>query len=125
MSEPSQKTKNLVDLRDGNSCVRCGHWLPGNPGGRHHRKKRSQCSKAEKHQVYNVVDICGTGTTGCHGWVHSHMAESYALGYLVHGYADPREVPIKHFRYGWCRLDVEGGFERLSSDEIKELEVAA
>lgn len=42
----------------------------------------------------NGIGLCGSGTTGCHGWVHAHPAESYRLGYLVHSWDDPEDIPL-------------------------------
>ena len=32
----------------------------------------------------NLVRLCGTGTTGCHGWVGRNQTESLRLGYQLH-----------------------------------------
>lgn len=116
MSEPTTKTKHLVDHRDHQKCVRCGHYLPGQPGSRHHRKMRSQSSKAEMHRVSNLVDVCGTGSTGCHGWIHEHQRVAYELGYLVHSYEDPAEVPLRSHEHGWVLLDDVGGLREVSHE---------
>jgi hypothetical protein len=30
-----------------------------------------------------------------HDWIHSHVAESYELGWLVHSWQEPADVPIR------------------------------
>jgi hypothetical protein len=42
----------------------------------------------------NVVLLCGSGTTKCHGWVEQHRLASLIAGWLVSQYADPAEVPV-------------------------------
>lgn len=49
----------MVDDRDGRRCVRCGRSLYAVGGSRHHRKLRSQCTRVEKHQVQNLILLCG------------------------------------------------------------------
>lgn len=60
----------------------------------------------------NLVVLCGSGTTGCHGWVESHRAEAYDAGLLVRrGLRTPAEVPLDwHGETVW--LDIAGGVVR-------------
>jgi hypothetical protein len=58
----------------------------------------------------NVLLLCGSGTTGCHGWVESHRAEAYDLGLLVHKWQRPDDVPAKLW-HGTFMLDEEGGMQ--------------
>ena len=88
---PSARTVELVRDRDG-GCVRCGRW----GGNTHHRKLRSQSSKQEVHLPQNLIVLCGSGTTGCHGWVHANPAESYEQGWLVRSWQSPEEVPVRY-----------------------------
>lgn len=52
--------------------------------------------------------LCGSGTTGCHGWVHGHPAEAYRLGLLVHSWHEPAAVPVWGAPWGWALLDPDG-----------------
>ena len=74
----------------------CMIGIPGvclGPGtNRHHRKLRSQGGTDDPSNVIEAV--CGSGTTGCHGWIHDHPATSYANGWLVKSWDDPEFVPI-------------------------------
>lgn len=78
---------DLIGDRDHGRCVRC--YAMG--GNRHHRKRRSQ---GGKDLGSNLILLCGSGTTGCHGYVHAHPEESYIKGWLVSGDADPALIPI-------------------------------
>lgn len=42
----------------------------------------------------NGLDLCGSGTTGCHGWVESHPAAATALGWRVQSWRNPLMVPV-------------------------------
>ena len=68
---------NLGPARD-RACVRCGaratNW--------HHRLNRSQGGPDD---AFNLVPLCGSGTTGCHGWVTLHPSEAEAVGLHVRG----------------------------------------
>lgn len=59
----------------------------------------------------NGVPLCGSGTTGCHGWAESHPTDAALLGWrLVHGEA-ALEAPWWDRVYGWRRWveDLEPG----------------
>lgn len=121
MSEPSRKTCLLVDERDDTSCVRCGRWLQGVPASRHHRKRRSQASRMEVHAPSNLILLCGSGTTGCHGWVHAHPRQARDHGWLLRGTDDPKAVPMLHSLYGWVLLDDQGRVHIIEETERKAL----
>ncbi|WP_394253668.1 HNH endonuclease [Arthrobacter pityocampae] len=91
MSDIPRKTKGLVWLRDQGECVRCGAEGVLNY---HHRKLRRHAPKDEVHNPENLILLCGSGTTGCHGWVHANPYFSYAAGWLVKSWATPSEVPV-------------------------------
>lgn len=104
LDQPSSETCEIVDHRDGRSCVRCGKSLYTVYGARHHRELRSQATKAEKHTASNIIDVC----EDCHRWIHMHPAEAYAHGWLVHSYDDPRKIPVEHAKWGKCYLWNDG-----------------
>lgn len=59
----------------------------------HHRKGRGGKSP---HTPQNLVTLCGSGTTGCHGFVHAHPSYSYDHGFMVRrlGLKGPEDVAI-------------------------------
>ena len=107
MTQPPRPVCDLVDARDDHSCVRCGRSLFVETGSRHHRKLRSQ---GGKHDVSNLILLCGSGTTGCHGWVHANPAEALRGGWYARSWQDTLGVPVKHYKHGWVLLDDAGGF---------------
>lgn len=84
-SKPTDETRRIVQRRDRYRCAMCdretgSHWSGDSI---HHREPRSHPFD-RLHQPENLLQLCGSGTTGCHGWVHAHPARAYRLGYLVH-----------------------------------------
>lgn len=101
------KTRNKrIDTRDHQRCARCAIII-WSGGSRHHRKFKSRGGGDE---VSNGVLMCGSGTTGCHGWAHSNPVSARQAGFAVGASEDPRLVPIKHALHGLVWLDDLGGF---------------
>lgn len=99
----------MVDDRDDRRCVRCGRSLYSLSGSRHHRKLRSQCTRVEKHQVQNLILLCGSGTTGCHGYVHAHPETAYENGWMVRSWQDQLDVPVRTW-HGLVYLTSDGKY---------------
>jgi hypothetical protein len=106
-----QAVRDMVFDRD-RWCVRCGKALVKRRGGYsiHHLTLRS-------HGVDNSVEaqilLCGSGTTGCHGWVHAHPAAARAAGWIRLGTAngDSAVQPVMvalPSGYGWFLLTPDG-----------------
>lgn len=76
--------------RDGHCCRRCHRSILDHPSSIHHRKPRGMggTSDVRSKDVRNLVLLCGTGTTDCHGWVESHRAEAEEEGWLLSSYDD-------------------------------------
>lgn len=98
-ANPTSVTRSLVTNRDKHRCARCGKEMRIGMQGFsiHHRRLRSHPFKG-LHEPSNLITLCGTGTTGCHGWVHSHVKEAKEQGYIVSGYSDPRQIPVLYYR---------------------------
>lgn len=61
-------------------------------------------------EASNLLVICGSGTTGCHGYVESHRAEAYQNGWLVKRGFDPASVPFIDSQGFWWLLIGEEKF---------------
>lgn len=110
-----------IDRRDCQRCARCGVTIRSG-ASRHHRKFVSRRGGDE---VSNGLLLCGSGTTGCHGWAHANPLLARVGGFAVHGWEDPRLVPVQHALHGLVYLDDFGGFSATpppSGDD--ELEAA-
>lgn len=108
-TDPDKETVDAVLARDGGKCMSCGDPLCGRRGieySLHHRKRRSQGGDNRKS---NLVSLCGHGTSGCHGFVHSEIARARQAGFLLRSTENPAEVPVEHYA-GTRLLDDEGGF---------------
>lgn len=111
---PTRATCDLVDARDAYTCARCGHQAQG--GSRHHRQLR----RHGDHSPANLVLVCGSGTTGCHGWAHGNPAEAYKTGWLVHSWHNPEHVPIQvagSRGSTWALLDRAGSRHTMSNTD--------
>lgn len=114
-----ERNKPVVAERQDWHCLRCGTNTHGDawPGhSTHHRQSR----RFHDHGPANLVRLCGSGTTGCHGWVHGHPAEAERLGLIVPGWLDPRDVPVRDWRGDWLWLLDDGTARRLTQIEIIE-----
>lgn len=102
--------------RDGGCCARCGAALDPERRGFgwsvHHRCPRSSggTSRLWVDQAANGLLLCGSGTTGCHGWVESHRDEGRDAGFLVSaiGRLQAREVRVAHRLLGFVWLQDDG-----------------
>lgn len=122
MSNPPAFVTRKVDARDQQSCAVCGRPLTsGLPGSRHHRLRRADGG----HTVSNLILLCGSGTTGHHGWAHSHVRQARAIGLIIPAVsritpADVPSIPVKTHR-GWELRPDEGGFELIPEATALEL----
>lgn len=116
---------NAVDVvrcvieRDRGACARCGrdvtHLERGRAWSIHHRRPRGAggTSLAWVNLPANLVVLCGSGTTGCHGWVERERTKAFDLGLLVSkiGVATATTTRLKHHLYGWVLLNNDGGYK--------------
>lgn len=98
--------KALVRSRDGHQCQRCGVSIVDIPSSIHHRKLRSQGGLDD---ADNMIRMCGTGTTGCHGWAHHNRTLARLGGWIVYRIDNPAEHPVHTF-HGWVLIDSLGGW---------------
>ncbi len=92
----SARLRTLVLERDLYSCVRCGVYTgPFGVYSIHHRRPRGMGGTKTRESPANLLLLCGSGTTGCHGYVESHRSEAETNGYIVrHSIAQVEDVPV-------------------------------
>ncbi|HEY0249684.1 MAG TPA: HNH endonuclease signature motif containing protein [Gryllotalpicola sp.] len=76
--QDARRAYQLATKRDAGRCVRCGRT----DVTRDHRQNRT----AHNTTAGNLQLLCGTGTTGCHGWKTGHPADAIAEGFAVPGW---------------------------------------
>lgn len=62
----------------------------------------------ELHKPANLIALCGSGTTGCHGWVESNRLEARTFGYLIQKVESAEEIPFKDLNGHWWLIDNNG-----------------
>lgn len=95
---PNKDIREAVWARADNLCERCGGTV--DIYSIHHRRRRGMGGTKCKwiNDISNLILLCGSATTGCHGYVESHREESYLNGWLLRNGELPWEVPILFHR---------------------------
>lgn len=104
----------IVLERDHWCCAVCATGLTGTRGvdwSIHHRRPRRAGGdpRPETNLPANLVALCGSGTTGCHGWLESRRTEAAEMGLILHANDDPTQHPVAHAVLGPVLLDNAGG----------------
>ncbi len=107
--------------RERERCFRCRRLLRfedrGTGWSAHHRMPRQMGGVGRPDgelalmvaAITNCLILCGSGTTGCHGWVEKHRAIAEDYGYIVRrGINPPAGVRIKRFNGTWWLLTGSG-----------------
>jgi 5-methylcytosine-specific restriction enzyme A len=99
----SKRTKELVFLRAGGRCERCG-WIE-KASEYHHRRPRGMGGSraSDTNTAANCLLLCHY----CHAKVESERDKSVWLGYLVPQGQNPSETPVWRLKE-WVLLDDYG-----------------
>ena len=86
MSAIPPRIREAVWERDRGCCVRCSKVGTNI----HHRRPRMMggTSDPRVNDARNLIVLCGSGTTGCHGWIESHRATARRDGWLLASFDD-------------------------------------
>ena len=89
-------------------CERCGSALGTNI---HHRRPRGAGGRSDPatNLPSNLLLLCGSGTTGCHGWIESHRTVGHRHGWLLNSWHNPLQMPVRIHDLGLVLLDDIGG----------------
>lgn len=118
--QPNARVKALVRTRATDEqgvvrCERCGRDLEGCWSGwsYHHRRIKGMGGdrRPETQEAANIVLLCGSGTTACHGRVHSEVAEAREEGWLVSRQMYPAQVVVRLALHGPALLADDGSWE--------------
>ena len=113
MSE--EKARAIVKERAGGVCeAAIANVCFGHHDSTHHRRK--QRYRDTQWAASNLIATCGSGTTGCHGYIEANPKWAMSQGLWLTEAEDPREVSV-YMRWGqiyaksWWALDDEGMLE--------------
>lgn len=89
-------TRALILARDDMQCVRCGASAETTGVNLQHRVARGMGGTTDPliASPANGIVLCGSATTGCHGWVETHLTEAALYGWAVPSWANPASVPV-------------------------------
>lgn len=110
---PDGNTRTSILLRAQFRCEVCGDPLTGPKGmSIHHRKPRRMGGTRDKaiNSPANLMAVCGSGTTGCHGHLESRREWAIAHGYIVPSWDNPADTPVIIDGMGSVYLHPEGGY---------------
>lgn len=108
---PTREQRVQVYFRAGACCERCGDLIrEGMEFSVHHRLPRG---RGGRNELPNLVLLCGSGVTGCHGQVESQRAASYDTGWLVETGVDPAEKPVLVINRGFVFLTDDGDYQEV------------
>mgnify|MGYP002652428084 CR=1 FL=1 len=95
---PSAETRQIVFDRDRAQCVRCGRDVSTYPSNFQHRRPRGMGGTSDPtvNLPSNGIVLCGSGTTGCHGWVESHREEAHEYGWSIPWWVDATAYPVRY-----------------------------
>lgn len=125
----SQKVARQAFERDGEACFRCRMPLlweyRGSRFSIHHRRPRGSGGTSDPvvNSVANALTLCGTGVTGCHGWVESHRTAAEELGYLIRResrIATPTGTPVRRKDGTLWLLRADGVAEQMEEQEEED-----
>ncbi|WP_051701738.1 HNH endonuclease [Mycetocola saprophilus] len=107
-----------ITIKRDTKCVRCGRrgiTLD-------HRQNRQTGNTVPS----NLQGLCGTGTTGCHGWKTVNPTLALAEGYAVKRWSDPAQWPGRRLiggQHTWVLYDDTGDFRVLTAAEaVRKME---
>lgn len=111
--------RQAIIERDRFQCVRCGinTDTDGWPGySLQHRDNRGSGGTDDPrvNRAGNGALMCGSGTTGCHGWTEDNETAAARMGWVVRSWADPTSVPMYVHGRGWVLLDHAGGLRMVA-----------
>lgn len=100
----------VVIERAGGKCERCGNNAPYSPFSVHHRAPRRSGGSRDPlvNTPSNLVLLCGTGTTGCHGEIESYREAARESGWLLSSVTHAERVAVRLWDGRWVRLTGDG-----------------
>jgi hypothetical protein len=98
----------------------CGTSILNVPSSIHHRINRGAGGSGRLERASNLIRLCGTGTTGCHGWITEHPDKAGGAGWVLpklNPSIDPSQEPICTI-HGWVLLSDDGSRTPCTPSEV-------
>jgi hypothetical protein len=112
VSAEERRARKLVRARSGGVCEGCGQAPATNYSHRIGRGVGGRWCPS------NALDLCGSGITGCHGYVGARpKAARDERGWRLRSTDDPLTFPVLHAVHGLVLLDADGGFRPVEPIE--------
>lgn len=114
---PTTDVRAQVAMRADFRCEVCGRPVGGAAvRSWHHRRPRAAggTRRTDTNSPANLLLVCGTGTTGCHGRIETNRAWARSRGYLVTQTADPSVVPVQLPSGHLVRLTHDGTYQEAA-----------
>jgi hypothetical protein len=110
--KPTADVREAVLTRDMRLCQWCGRGVDPSSGDyslQHRRARGTGGSVADDtNTAANLLTMCGSATTGCHGHVESHPNDARARGFRLFQWQAPDTVPALLWTGDWYYLDPIG-----------------
>lgn len=112
---PDPEAVSDVLGRAAGACERCGVDVYGQRGvdwSIHHRRPRQMGGTRWEgiNLPSNLMLVCGSGTTGCHGEIERQRAHAQAEGWLVPSFMDPAQSAVLVAGDRWWYLGNDGEY---------------
>lgn len=112
MAGVTANVRRLVLNRDGYSCLRCSAAIDPSRGdySLQHRRARGMGGsvRLDTNLPQNLVTLCGSATTGCHGWVETHREAAQDAGWTIRQGEDPLLIAVRDYLRAWWFLNENG-----------------
>lgn len=120
-----RRARAIVTERDSGVCVKCHLVHPLHGVNFDHRKNKGQ---GGLWAASNGQLLCGSGTTGCHGWKTQNPAQAAAEGWAVPAWADPLTYPARRWvsrpgrwtqSLAWVLYRDDGQWEEITAENAE------
>jgi hypothetical protein len=93
---PSPAVRRIVHVREGMACAACGISVTGRPHSIQHRRARGMGGTTDPaaNLPSNLVLLCGTAVTGCHGLAESRDPDMHGRGFWLRSWENPAVIPV-------------------------------
>lgn len=108
---PDKQTRQVVLERDSWTCACCGDPIDLRGYSLQHRVPRGAggTSDPEINNPSNLITLCGSATSGCHGAAEGRSKVMNRAGYWLERGQDPETTPVFHMAFGgYVLLGVDG-----------------